>query len=432
MNLIRYLLAAFIYASQIGYAAEATIATDHNLDSRIAEAQALLSAKKFTELKPLLASLRAEKPPPLEVLFISGMLASQQGDYTNAASEFRAMLVRDPSLIRPRLELALALQKSGNRRDAKYQYDQVLAASLPEQVRENIYNQLSDIQSRSPSLNLSLEVVSDSNPNQAPNSSTVYIGGLPFTLNNSSAKSAYGVALSGDLRWPLASDPTWFAHAYAEVNEYGKRDFNSIYAQATVGKHLDWGWNNLTTEVGAHVSNYQGHPQYDGWLVRSTGFIRASDQWGLSVDAAYKKYNYDALSFLDGNMKSLTLTSIYIPKPTQRWELGAGINQYSAKESAYSYTQPQVSIHFTKEWSGGWITGAQLQALVADYDTSDPFFGVVRRDKEARVEFDLLNRKIQLGSFYPKILIGYVNRSSTLDLFNYNRVYAHIIFSAGF
>lgn len=432
MNLIKYLLAAFICASHICCAADTTIATDYDLDSRIAEAQALFAAKNYTELKPLLASLRAEKPPHLEVLFISGMLASQQGDYANAVSEFRKMLARDPGLFRPRLELALALQKSGDTRAAKYQYDQVLAASLPEQVRDNIYNQLGDIQSRLPSFHLSLDVVSDSNPNQASNNSIIYIGGLPFTLNNSSAKSAYGLSLSGDLHWPLASDPSWYAHAYAEVNEYGKRDFNSIYAQTTVGKRLDWGWNNLSTEVGGHVSNYQGHPQYDGWLVRSTSFIRASDQWGLSADATYKKYNYNVLSFLDGDMKSLNLTNIYIPQPTQRWELGAGISQYSAKEPAYSYTQPQASIHYIQEWPEGWVTGAQLKALVADYNAADPFFGVVRHDKEARVEFDLQNRKLQLWSFYPKILIGYVDRSSNLDLFNYKRVYAHIDFSTDF
>lgn len=433
MNLIKHLLMAFIFVSRISYAADDTKATNDNLDPRIVEVQALFAAKNFTELKPLLASLRAEKPVQLEVLFISGMLASLQGDYANAAGEFRAMLARDPNLIRPRLELALVLQKSGDRRTAKYQYDQVLAASLPEQVRNNIYNQLGDIQSRSPSFHLSLDIVSDSNPNQSSNSSVIYIGGLPYTLNNNSnAKSAYGLALAGDVRWPLPSDPSWFANAYAEANEYGKQEFNSNYAQATVGKRFDWGWNNLSTELGGHVSNYQGHLQSDGWLVRSNGFIRISDQWGLSADATYKNYNYYALPFLDGDMKSLNLTNIYIPKPTQRWELSVGASKYSAQESAYSYIQPQVSVRLTQEISGGWIAGALLQGLVADYAAPDPFFSAVRYDKEARIEIDLLNRKLQLWALSPKVLVGYVDRNSTLDLHNYKRLYARIGFSTEF
>ena len=67
--------------------------------------------KKYAELKPLLLELHQEPAPHLEVLFLTGMLAAEEGDFAKAADEFRAMLARDPSLIRPRLELASALQK---------------------------------------------------------------------------------------------------------------------------------------------------------------------------------------------------------------------------------------------------------------------------------------------------------------------------------
>lgn len=42
-------------------------------------------------------------------------MANLENDYAPAANEFRAMLVRGPTLIRPRLELALALQRNGDR-----------------------------------------------------------------------------------------------------------------------------------------------------------------------------------------------------------------------------------------------------------------------------------------------------------------------------
>ncbi|MDP3817882.1 MAG: hypothetical protein Q8Q57_02650 [Methylotenera sp.] len=87
-------------------------AVNQQADSRITQLESLFATQKLEELKLLLTTLRAEKQPHLAVLFISGMLASQEGDYKTAADEFRAMLTRDPSLIRPRLELALVLQKS--------------------------------------------------------------------------------------------------------------------------------------------------------------------------------------------------------------------------------------------------------------------------------------------------------------------------------
>jgi outer membrane protein len=445
MNLLKSLLVALVCACHVAYAADAAIEQDSNLDSnlklnqsdaniqqRVAQAEALFAAKNYVELKPLLASLRAEKPPHLAVLFISGMLASQQGDYANAAKEFRAMLARDPSLIRPRLELAFALQKSGDNRSAKYQYNQVLAANLPEVVRNNIYTQLGDVHARLPSYHLSVDIVSDSNPKLATSNSVVYIGGLPYRVEGSgSAKSATGVRLAGTVLLPLPSDPSWFLHGEVVGSEFGKRDFNSINTEATIGKQVDWGQNNLSAEIGGHIGNFHG-VRYDGLLVRSTGFIRASDQWSLTAEILYKNYSFDTLSFNDGNLKGVGFGAIYVPKTTQRLEFLAGLSQYSAKESAYSFTQPKLGVAFTQELSGGWVGQAYLQYLVDDSPAPDPFFGIARHDDEAKVEFKLLNRKLQLWSFSPELLVGYVDRSSNIDFYSYKRQYAHIGFSTEF
>lgn len=402
--------------------------TSHStIEPSIAEIEHLYAAKKFAELKPLLVALHGQTPTHLAVYFLSGTLAAQEGDYPKAIDEFRAMLTRDPNLIRPRLELASALQKNGDRQSAKYHYEQVLSANLPNEVRSNIYQLLSDIRERLPSVQFSLDIVSDSNPKQATNNRVIMIGGLPYTLNDSSkAKTVYGTAMSADVHWPLASDPTWFAHAYGEINEYPRKDLDSMYGQATLGKRFDWGQNNISTEIGGHVSSYQNHKQYDGWQVRGTGFIRASPKLGVTSDLSYKTYNYDNLPYLNGDMKSINLTGIYVPQATQRLEIGTGFSHYSAHEEAYSYNQPLVSARFMQEWQGGWLTGMRLQALMVDYAAPDPFFGEKRRDAEKRVEFDVLNRKLKLWSFSPKLLLGYVERNSNLELYSYKRMYARI------
>lgn len=188
------------------------------INPRITEAEALFAANKIAELKPLLAALKQENPPHLAVLFLAGMVANAEGDYAAAANEFRAMLTRDPSLIRPRLELALALQKSGDRQAAKYHYEQVLAANLPDNVKRNVYQQLGDIRERLPSLRLSVDLVSDSNPKQTTNSRVVQIGGLTYTLNDAgSAKSVFGLLVTADASLPLPSNPSWYAHAWRGV-----------------------------------------------------------------------------------------------------------------------------------------------------------------------------------------------------------------------
>ena len=64
-----------------------------------------------------------------------------------------------------------------------------------------------------------------------------------------------------------------------------------------------------------------------------------------------------------------------------------------------------------------------MQGLIATHDAPDPLFGETRRDKEVRVEVDVLNRKLKFWSFSHKLLMGIVKRESNLDLYSYDRVY---------
>lgn len=74
-------------------------------DARLIEAGRLFEQGRDEELGRLLEPLLAETEPHLEALFISGMLHAREGRDQDAADAFRRMLVRDPRLIRPRLEL---------------------------------------------------------------------------------------------------------------------------------------------------------------------------------------------------------------------------------------------------------------------------------------------------------------------------------------
>lgn len=393
-------------------------------NARIAEAEALFASNKIAELKPLLAELKQDNPPYLAVLFLSGMVANFEGDYAAAANEFRAMLTRDPTLIRPRLELALALQKNGDRQTAKYHYEQVLAANLPDSVKRNVYQQLGDIRERLPSVRLSVDVVSDSNPKQTTNSRVIQIGGLSYVLNDAgSAKSVLGLLVTADASLPLPSNPSWYAHAYGEVYEYPSRELDLMYGEASIGKRFDKGEHSLALEVGLHGSSYQDRALYQGYLARTNVFMRPMPKLAVVIDASVKSYDYKSLKYLNGNLVSVGINNIYVPSLTQRWDLGVNLSKNNADEAAYSFTQPGLSARFIQEWSGGWITGARLQGLIASYDAPDPFFGETRRDKEARIEVDVLNRKLKLWAFSPKLLMGYVKRNSNLELYSYDRIY---------
>lgn len=399
----------------------------------LAKAQAFLLADDYPALDVLLAPLLAMPEPPLEALFLSGMAAAQRGEYSLAADRYRAMLARDPALIRPRLELALVLQKSGGRESAKYHYEQVLSAPLPDAVKWNIYRQLGDIRARSPSLRLTFELASDTNPQQTTSSKVVMIGGLPYTLSDTNqGQLKWGVATTAELTYPLPGDPTWFAQAYGLTYEYPGRDLDSLYGQASLGKRFESGNDEITVSAGAHVSAYQDRRQYSGWLARATG------QWVMTPNLAWfgeaqvKTYRYQATPFLDGTLGSLGVSAVHIPSPARRYEWGVSMAHYAVAESAYAYWQPSVNARVSQEWTGGWISGVRVQALQSAYQAADPFFGVARKDTEGRVEVDLLNRKLRWLGFSPQLMVGYVKRDSNLELYRYDRVYSRIGLSTSY
>jgi outer membrane protein len=396
-------------------------------DALLLQAQKLLADKNYPALDAILAPLLDEREPPLEALFLSGMAARQQGEFDTAATRFRAMLTRDPSLIRPRLELARTLQLAGDRQAAIYNYEQVLSASLPDVVRRNIYAQLNDIRLREPSLRFTVEIVSDTNPQQTTSSKVVFIGGRPYSLNNANqGQLQWGMAATVGGIYPLPADPSWFVQFFGQAYQYPGHTLDNAYAQSTIGKRFEFGANELTLSLGGQVSTVQGNKQYDGLVARATGLWTISPNLAWKGEASINTYNYPNLPYLNGELSTLGLTAMYIPNPTQRWELGAFIGHNAAAEGAYSYWQPGVNLFASQEWSDGWITGLRLLASKSNYAAPDPFFGAVRKDTEGRVELILGNRKLRWYGVSPLVTVGYVQRNSTLEINSYDRLYGRV------
>lgn len=138
------------------------------------------------------------------------------------------------------------------------------------------------------------------------------------------------------------------------------------------------------------------------------------------------------LRFLNGELMAVSVLAVRIPNAARRWELGGGLEYYSAAEDAYSYWQPSATVRVAQEWPGGWITGIRLQAKHSKHNAPDPFFGLARKDTEGRIVFDVLNRKIRWRGFSPQLMSGYVKRDSNLGIYRYDRAYSRVGLSSTF
>ncbi len=396
-------------------------------EEEIAEATRLLESGQIDEAQAIVSRLRAAPNPPLQVLFLSGALYSIKGRYLEAAEEFRLMLARDPTLVRPRLELARALFMAREYGAARYHFDQVLASPLPDTVRANVLAYLTTIRERVPSFAFSFDIVADSNPKQATSTSIVQIGGLLYQLNQSAlAQSATGVLLTGQGKVPLPGDPSWFVRAYAEYYDYPGGDLDQGYGQLLAGKHVDLGPHGLAFEGGAHLASYAGRKLYEGATWRISDFVRVRPTVALNLAAEARDLRYEDFPFLSGWQYVANAELRYAISPASSIFGGLTYIRGLAAEDPYAFTGYGVNVRYTHELKGGWIGSVAYQYSWYGFDGVDPFFGVVRVDSDNRAEISVTNRYLAYKRFAPRLTVGWDERKSNIEIYSFRRTYVRI------
>ena len=149
----------------------------------VVQVSTLFAQGQFDAARPLLAQLMLAPQPNLQVLFLSAQLAERDGDLARAAALYRDMLNRDPTLIRPRLELGRVLFLLGDYDGANYHFERVLASPLPALVVANVERYIKRMREQEGYFNLSVSLTPDSNANQGASSRQVVIQGLTYTLS---------------------------------------------------------------------------------------------------------------------------------------------------------------------------------------------------------------------------------------------------------
>lgn len=396
-------------------------------EEEIAAASQLLETGRLDEAQVLIDRLRERDPNDLNVLFLSGGLNLMRARYAEAIEDFRKMLTRDPTLIRPRLELARALFTVGDYQTARYHFEQALAAPLPDMVKSNVLGYLSLIREHLPSFAVSVELLADSNPKQATSNSVVEIDGLLYQLNESArSQRAWGVRFTGQAKVPLPADTSWFARGYVERNDYTGGDLDFTYAQVLGGKHINFGKHGVDFEAGGQLATYAGHKLYQGATGRVTDFVQVTPRLGMNLAADAKQLDYEDYPFLSGWQYAAGGDMRYALTPASAISVGVSYVVGTAEEDAYAFEGPGIDLRYVREWQGGWITSLSYNYTHLDFDGVDPFFGVVRADRQHRVEFGLANRRLAYKSFAPRLIIGNDNRDSNIDLYSFRRTYLRV------
>jgi hypothetical protein len=396
-------------------------------------ATSLFARGKIDEAEAIVRRLLREEPPDLQVVFLAGVIDIERGRYLEAADEFRLILARDPRLLRPRLELARALYLAKDYEAARYNFEQVLAAPIPDAVRQKVLWYIDQIRERVPTFAFSVDLVWDFNPNQVTSSQTVDIGGrLYFLTPSAQAEEATGLVLSAFGKLPLPQDPSWFATGYIENQDYSGGQQDQTYVQLMGGKHFNAGPHGIDLQVGGHYGAYQGSDLYSGGLARVTDFIRIRPNLFTVLSGEAAQFTYPDFSYLDGWQFTGAVEMRYALSLTQSMRAGIGFYRRVAEELPYSFTGPLGSIRYSQEWSGGWLASGLLQYGSYDYGGNDPFFGLSRFDREWRWELSIANRRLALRGMLPRVTVGAVDHQSNIPLYEFSRTYIRLGISKEF
>ena len=199
----RMLLALMLVATGVpalAVAQEAPRRSELSAEILIEAARAALTKGELEDAEFLLRGIKPGEGNADNLDFLYGSIAMAREDWQTAIARFRAMLIRDPTLPRVRLDLALAYFRAEEDSSAAYHFRQVLGdEDLPPVVRARTLAFLDAIRRRKTwSVSAAVSLAPDSNINAATSSREVNLFGLPAQLSED-ARQTSGVGLNANI-----------------------------------------------------------------------------------------------------------------------------------------------------------------------------------------------------------------------------------------
>ena len=405
-------------------AAEPQAGAQLSLEEAAALATRFYDEGRLRDASVIVRALRPLPGVPAQIVFLSAKLYEADGDWTRAIDEYRVLLVDRPDLTRVRLDLARALYMAGEYDQARYHFERVQSADVPGTVHDNVARYLDLIRERDYAVQLNLDVVADSNINQGPAGSSIYLLGANYILSDQ-AQQQSGVGLwlglSGQvaLRWLSRGA---FARGSLDYQSYPGGAFDFLIGQATAGQQWRIGRGWFAVEGGYLESRFGGNDLYQGPLVQ----LSAGSPLGRRVSAGctlvLRDLNYPDYAYLSGPNVWLLPTLTYYPDGVTIAQVTAGAGLTRAAESAYSNTSVLLSPILSRDFAGGWSGYVTLLAQYTGFDQPDPLFAITRRDTLLQAEVGGNRRDWSWRGFSPRLAVRATWSTSTIALYEFQRV----------
>jgi tetratricopeptide (TPR) repeat protein len=413
-----------VLAVAVGGPASSQAVSRPPVAAAVVEAEALMRAGRLQDAKHLLEVAARNAPTDSEMQFLRGLIAVELHDYKSAIHFFRSILVREPGVVRVRLELARAFFLAKDYDNAERQFRFARAGRVPASVAANIDRYLVAIRNvRQFTYGLSVAAAPDTNINAGPAESDVYLYGLPFTLSKDARRrSGVGLAVDGSGEWsPHIRSARLRMGAQAHALWYRAGAFDDVTLGGYIGpRFLSARWD--VSPVLSGFRRWYGNRVYNEALGAS---LRATYYTGrrLALNAAVgvQDVHYRLPEGQSGPAVNGAFGFTYVLNPTSYVSAAVSASRQAARLSAFANTAVAFDASFYSDLPRGYSVAVEPFFANIAYDAAVPAFGVARRDRQWSLRVSLLNRAVEVLGFAPRLAYVHIHDSSDISLFSYDR-----------
>ena len=363
------------------------------------------------------------------------MLADQLGNHREAAVLLRQILDEQPDVARVRVELARMQAMMGNLTEAAKELRAAQAAGLPPEVEKLVRFYASALASKKPfGASMELALAPDSNINRATRSDTLETVIGDFTLDeNAQERSGVGLRLRGQayVRQGLTKSVDLLARVNASGNFYRESDFDDYVVSLQAGPQFTSGSDRLSLS-GTTAWRWFGRSPY-------------SFSYGVTGDYRHPTGKRSQLRLDAGVIH--TTDRLNRLRTTDRYSLAAGVDRaFSARfggglrvsgyravanDPGYSTTGGGIEAFLFRE------AGQTTLVASAGYDRLEAdkrLFLYPERRVDDRFSTSLTGtfRSLRVLSFAPLVRVSYENNSSTVGIYDFERIAAEFGVTAAF
>lgn len=403
----------------------------------IESARAALDAGQPEDAALLLEGVKPGEGDADDLDFLWGSVALQRGDWPAAIARFRAMLARDPNLLRVRLDLASAYFRAGRDRQAAYHFRLALGdRNLPPPARAKALALLDRIRRRKAwSVSGSLSLAPDTNINQATSAREVPLFGQPAQLSDD-ARQTSGIGLNvgvrGGYEWLLSERLKFGTALSLHTRTYEVDQYNQQFLNLQAGPRLLFRKFDLRPELAARArwidsdtySRALGLQLSGNWLITPT--------WRLTASVGGEHIAYE--TFLgNGDMYFAQLGVAHALGRATVLRADAAFREEGLESDAYSWREYVASVSLTREFPLGFVAAGGSNYGWRKYGAPLTVYGPqARQDDTLAGWIRLSNRYIEWFGFVPEITVRYERRDSNLALYDYSRTSGEFGFVAAF